>query len=322
MDPLISIILPCYNSASTLPWAVASLLAQTYEEWECIFVDDGSTDHPETVLRSFSDPRLRCYRLPKNCGRGAARRFALEQTRGAYIGMLDADDWLYPGKLSSQLDFIRQQPGLALVSTGMAIINANNEMVGVQCRGNNRNVPVLCRTGARPIIRPFIFAPSLIRADAARQTGFDPAFASVEDMDFLMRLLINQQYGVLPALTYAYRESLTERRILLDHRLSWLIHWRYADRYPVSSCVGILSSLAKCAIYKVGFTLGQEEWLKRRRAVDPALEEAREFRAARQTVSRRMGEIFGAAAAGERQAPYARGDLQPYGESPRILHSC
>jgi glycosyltransferase involved in cell wall biosynthesis len=293
MTPLVSILLPCYNSAATLPWALASLLAQTYVEWECVFVDDGSTDHPETVLGPLSDKRIRYFRLPKNSGRGAARRFALERTHGKYICMLDADDWLYPWKISSQIDFLHTRPGLVLVSTGMAIINANNNIVGVRCRSSNRDAPTFCRTAARPVVPVVSFPPTMVRSDAARQISFDPGLAAVEDLDFLMRLLINQSYGILPTVTYAYRESMTQHRILQDHHLFRMLHWRYVDRYPAMTCVEILNSLAKSAIYRVGFAVGQGDWLKRRRSVDPTPDETREFHLAREVVSMKMEQIFG-----------------------------
>ncbi len=119
--PLVSVIMPCYNATSTLPMALASLLAQTYENWECVLVDDGSTDAPVAILERIDDPRIRYIRLPYNQGRGVARQIALDNVRGDLITMLDADDWIYPNKLEMQYLQMVANPHLALISTGMAI---------------------------------------------------------------------------------------------------------------------------------------------------------------------------------------------------------
>ncbi len=68
-DPLVSIIIPCYNSNSTLPRALASILLQTYQNWECIVIDDGSIHKASTVLAKISDPRFRYIELKENKGR-------------------------------------------------------------------------------------------------------------------------------------------------------------------------------------------------------------------------------------------------------------
>ncbi len=94
MRPLVSVMMPCYNSAGTLPLALASLVAQTYENWECILVDDGSTDRPIDIVEQASDKRISFFRLDRNMGRGVAQQAALDYATGDYLCMLDADDWL------------------------------------------------------------------------------------------------------------------------------------------------------------------------------------------------------------------------------------
>ena len=89
-SPLVSVMMPCFNAAETLPMALASLLAQTHARWEAVIVDDGSTDATWDVLRAVDDPRLRVERFPENRGRGAARQRCLEMARGDFLSMLDS----------------------------------------------------------------------------------------------------------------------------------------------------------------------------------------------------------------------------------------
>jgi len=68
MMPLISVLMPVFNAAHTLPLALASLQAQTYENWECIVVDDGSRDNPAAMVKSVGDARIHFYCLDRNHG--------------------------------------------------------------------------------------------------------------------------------------------------------------------------------------------------------------------------------------------------------------
>lgn len=102
--------MPCYNQASFLPQAIASLQAQTLPDWECLIVDDGSTDDTPVVARQMmtQDPRVRLLQK-ENGGSASARDLGLEHAQGKYIQFLDADDALSPDKLQRQVEVMEQQ---------------------------------------------------------------------------------------------------------------------------------------------------------------------------------------------------------------------
>ncbi|MDF2722048.1 MAG: putative glycosyltransferase [Paenibacillus sp.] len=100
--PLVSVAICVYNESHYLPWAVRSVLGQTYRAWELLIVDDGSTDRPENALNGLErDRRVRFVRLNANLGKANALNAALEHARGRWLLELDADDWLEPGALAS-----------------------------------------------------------------------------------------------------------------------------------------------------------------------------------------------------------------------------
>lgn len=108
--PLISIILPTYNREGYLREAVASVLAQTYDPWELLVVDDGSTDGTRAYLDTLVDPRVRCV-LHDHCGNAALlRNVAARVVRGSYIAFLDSDDVWLPEKLAVQWEDLRAHP--------------------------------------------------------------------------------------------------------------------------------------------------------------------------------------------------------------------
>lgn len=100
MDVKVSVIVPCYNQAQYLEECLQSVLRQSYRNWECIIVNDGSTDKTETIAKQCceQDPRFK-YLYKKNGGLSSARNYGIEEAKGSYIQFLDADDVLYNEKL-------------------------------------------------------------------------------------------------------------------------------------------------------------------------------------------------------------------------------
>ena len=121
MNELVSVVIPAYNDANRIPIALASLISQDYENWEVIVVDDGSTDDTLSIIRRCNDSRIQLYRFEENRGRPQAREHGLRNANGAFLAMLDADDWWYPEKLFKQMKIFDKNPSLALVSAGMAM---------------------------------------------------------------------------------------------------------------------------------------------------------------------------------------------------------
>ena len=108
MKALVSIITPAYNSAKFIAETIQSVQNQTYENWEMLIVDDGSTDKTEAIVLSFvnKDKRIQFHKLKQNSGAGVARNTAIEKVNGNYIAFLDSDDLWKPEKLQKQLLFM------------------------------------------------------------------------------------------------------------------------------------------------------------------------------------------------------------------------
>ncbi|GAA6765888.1 glycosyltransferase family 2 protein [Flavobacterium johnsoniae] len=109
MNDLVSILTPTYNTEKFIRATIESVKNQTYQNWEMILVDDGSTDKTTFVIEEFSknDTRIKLFKLPENRGNGFARNAALEKAGGKYIAYLDADDLWFPEKLEKQIQFLK-----------------------------------------------------------------------------------------------------------------------------------------------------------------------------------------------------------------------
>ena len=110
MNPLVSIIIPTYNRANLIGETLNSIKAQTYTNWECIVVDDGSTDQSDRVLEIYckKDHRFQFYNRPEKRPKGAnaCRNYGFKKSKGVYILFFDSDDFMLKTKLELQLNYL------------------------------------------------------------------------------------------------------------------------------------------------------------------------------------------------------------------------
>ena len=115
--PLISVVIPAYNAGQFLDETLESVLSQTYENWECIIVNDGSTDNTESVAKKWCEKDSR-FRLTnkENGGLSSARNWGIKESKAEYIAFLDADDILTPDSLEVRINVLIEQ-NVDLVAT-------------------------------------------------------------------------------------------------------------------------------------------------------------------------------------------------------------
>lgn len=199
--PTISVIIPTYNHAGTLPRAIDSVLAQTFEDFELLVVDDGSTDDTAAVIADYEDDRVRYVPHETNRGASVARNTGIDHARGEFVAFLDSDDEWLPTKLERQLDCLRGR---------------SEEWVGAYCEarfalsGNTGPIRNLLggwlstgrepdrKEGGEELIKDIVTdrlhthagSSLLVRSEAVRAIdGFDESFARFQDPEFLIRLL-------------------------------------------------------------------------------------------------------------------------------------
>ena len=111
MNPLLSIIIPTYNRAHLIGETLDSVLGQTYKNWECIIVDDGSTDKTPEVIANYiqKDSRFQFYNRPSDRPKGAnaCRNFGYEISTGKYVKWFDSDDIMHPEFLEKQINVLK-----------------------------------------------------------------------------------------------------------------------------------------------------------------------------------------------------------------------
>ncbi|MBN9386607.1 MAG: glycosyltransferase [Chloroflexi bacterium] len=207
-NPLVSVIIPSYNSRQWVAKAIDSVLGQTYKNIEIIVVDDGSTDQTEEFIRENygANDRVRYYYQP-NSGVSRARNFGIERARGDLISFLDADDWLLPEKVARQVEFLRAHPEYQIAYCDFWCVTDGSDDLELPTGGR------LIR-GVSGDILPDLFARTLIAPHAALlhhqclaiADGFKENLMYGEDWEFWLRMAGSGfQFGFLPNRDVVYR---------------------------------------------------------------------------------------------------------------------
>lgn len=203
-DPTVSVVTPTYNHAETLPRAIDSVLAQTFENFEYIVVDDASIDDTESVVDSYDDDRIQYVRHEENKGGSAARNTGIKRAKGKYIAFLDADDEWLPEKLAVQVDCLEER-----TDDWVAVYcDIKNERTGAD-RNLRRVISQIlralgqappepnARSGGEELVREVLTkrlgtsgSTPMVRAETVKQIdGFDASFSRHQDIEFLIRVL-------------------------------------------------------------------------------------------------------------------------------------
>ncbi|MBA3454726.1 MAG: glycosyltransferase family 2 protein [Deltaproteobacteria bacterium] len=268
VTPLVSIMLPCFNSQDTLPLALASCIGQSIDDWECVCLDDGSTDRTSEILEyaAARDSRFRIDRFTVNQGRGAGRQRILELVRGEYLAFLDSDDWMYPERLAREVRWLEADSKIAAVSACAAVTDGPDVLVGVQRPRAPHALPTVAMFD-RPVPPPLVFPTSMIRTDLAKATGFDPAFRRSQDSDFLIRALLGKHYALGSEILYAYSQASAANleRTLEGYHYRMRSHLRHWQAHPVRVMRTLSETGAKILAYRAAGLLGMESSLIHRR---------------------------------------------------------
>ena len=194
--PRVSIIVPVFNRAQTIGRAVASVMAQTFGDWELIIVDDGSDDDLAGAMAAFPDERLRILRHEHNRGAAAARNTGIGAARAPLIAFLDSDDEWLAAKLARQVDAIeRAGRRLGALCTAFRLRRARTGY------GEDRYPRAPAGWAAQLLDGCFVSPGTtlLARRECFDTVGLlDESLARFEDWDWLLRLVERYDFDCLP----------------------------------------------------------------------------------------------------------------------------
>lgn len=256
---LVSVLMPVFNGIETIELAIKSLLLQTYENWELIIVNDGSTDGTKLYLDNLilTDARFKVIHLAKNMGRGYARNQCLENAKGEFVAFLDSDDLCMPTKLQKQVEFLENNQEISLVGCGVGILDDLSQVNYV--RGNKNEVFVHVNYQNLNFVAPSVMFKRFLDPNLRYNQKLD----IMEDVDFFNRYLLNRKYTNISEVLYIYSEiGLISKSKLLKYSLHTVkYYWIFlkTDFKLLSkfflSIINLLSKLILVPILGVDFFL-------------------------------------------------------------------
>jgi len=184
-EPLVSILMNCYNGEKYLQEAIDSVLAQTYTNWELIFWDNRSTDQSAEIFKSYNDTRLKYFLTPEHTDLGGGRARAFQYLTGEFIAILDTDDMWFPKKLEKQVPLF-EDPEIGIVISDTFFFNEKTEKALY-----GKKLPLTGSVFEKLMTNYFVSSETIVfRMSTALKLprAFDPDFNFISDFDLVVRL--------------------------------------------------------------------------------------------------------------------------------------
>lgn len=217
MTPKVSVVIKSFNHAAFIGQAIRSILEQSFQDFEIIVTDDGSTDGTPDIVRSFSDPRIDLQVFGQNRGISNAMNATLARARGELVAILNSDDFALPGRLERQAGFLDLHPGVAALF-GMPL-TVDESGAPTENYFDFRIALRFADFSRKTWLKYFFFYGNLLCAPTAmirrevysRLGSYDPRLTNLQDLDMWVRLAAG--YGI-----HVMDEQVTAFRIRSDHQ--------------------------------------------------------------------------------------------------------
>jgi glycosyltransferase involved in cell wall biosynthesis len=199
--PLVSVVIPVHNGEEYIKEAIDSCLNQTYENIEIIVVDDKSTDNTLQILQEYGD-KITVIPVEKQNGLGNVLNIGIRASKGQYIARMDADDVMYPSRISKQVEYMQEHPNCVAVGGQIDIIDENGKVVdyrkyAIEDKEIKRN---------RFLHQPFAHPAVMLRKSALEDVGLYPEdMWKVEDVKLFFLLSQKGEFHNLEDTVLKYR---------------------------------------------------------------------------------------------------------------------
>ncbi|MGE5364450.1 MAG: glycosyltransferase [Bacteroidota bacterium] len=272
-QPLVSVVIPCHNSSEYIRDTIKSVLAQDYENFEIIAVDDGSDDATPEILSSLAagDKRIRVYSIPGAGRPSVPRNFGIRQARGEFTAFLDSDDLWRRNKLSDQVNYMQSHPDAVFVYSmsvtfgKVSVLSPNYEVLPLKGKAALSYEDLISKGNS------VTCSSVLIRTEFLKKAGgFDEdPLLQIEDYDLWIRLSRMGPIGFMPRIHVYYRvhavqfsgswEIKKQRLEYLSQKLNVPL-----PEYKFARNRGIFVRLLRNAVHYANYTFALgSEWFER-----------------------------------------------------------
>jgi len=204
-SPRVSVVLPVWNGEQYLAASVESILDQTFESFELLIVDDGSTDQTVSIARRYGamDARIKLVRIGHG-GVANALNAGFRQARAPYVARMDADDIALPSRLQLQIAYLDSHPRCVVVGCDTEVIDENENDLGIMSFPITHEALVNLLLSGRG--SPFVHPAVVMRRDAVQAVGgYRPEHCPSEDYELWLRLIHSGEFASIPKCLLRYR---------------------------------------------------------------------------------------------------------------------
>jgi teichuronic acid biosynthesis glycosyltransferase TuaG len=234
---MISIIMPAFNAAEYIRETLDSILYQSFDDWELLVTDDGSTDHTVEIIQEYVSKDARVRLLRNECGKGAAaaRNNSVNHAKGEYIAFLDSDDLWKPNKLEAQLAFMKER-GTDFSYTGYNHMSVDGEFL--------KKIEVPESVDHKTLLTGNVIATATVMIRRAAFQDLEmPAFPRAQDFALWLKLLsqTDQAFGLQePFSDYRVTPNTGNRRKIFALKYLYDIYTQQEKKSPIGAVFLIL----------------------------------------------------------------------------------
>ena len=197
----ITIGIPFYNSSNFIAKAIQSVLNQTFEDFELIITDDGSTDDSLSIIQQYNDPRIIVLSDKENKGISHRLNQQIAHAKGKYFARMDADDLMFSERLMKEYEYVQQHPEIDVVGSQAIVIDDEDHIIGLRKPKNFSWLTTL----QNPI---FIHPTVMGKTTWFRKYGYIDTLKGVEDYDLWVRSFHHSKFHILDEPLLFYRDPL------------------------------------------------------------------------------------------------------------------
>lgn len=236
--PKVSVILPVYNGAEYIQYALDSILAQTFKDFEFLIINDGSTDSSENIIRKYRDVRIR-YIKQSNIGLTRTLNRLIQEARGELLARMDQDDWSHPERLQHQVQFMDRNLHVKMCGTWILAIDTQNHPMYIF------RYPVTNHAIHEELLLSNPFAHGSVMIRKSDDIFYRIEYDNAEDIDNWARQSMQHEVANIPNILYHWRvnpNGITHSRVpqqqaaalrVLENYRAWYLTRPFVNLAPL-----------------------------------------------------------------------------------------
>lgn len=256
-NPKITIGIPVYNADKHIRLSIQSVLNQSFNNFELIISDDGSTDNSLSIIKSFDDNRITIIADGTNHGISYRLNEQINRAKGEYFVRMDADDIMFPNRVQKQLDYLELNPNIDVVGSQCIIIDDNNYIIG--CRSS------IVPNSFNEVLKRNVFIHPTVMGKTSwfKKFYYTENLKGVEDYDLWVRSFKVSNFSILNENLLFYRDPLEIKLRTYQYRHKQARKaYRYYRKLYINSItfsrlyiLSLLKTIVYTIAHKVGFSI-------------------------------------------------------------------